>query len=137
MANPGNPFASGRVGAGGGASVGVAGAPILRSSCRAMASLRPPGMPVIFCATWVSSISVPICVPALSSMPEDSVAWRMLFISSCMNSASNCLAASLMAPLGSRAALARNASMPRWSGPVFGVAPRFDAITIRSPPARH
>ena len=43
-------------------------------------------------------------------MPELCVASRMLFISCCMKSASNCLAVSLIAALGSRAAAERSAS---------------------------
>ena len=39
----------------------------------------------------------------------------MLFMICCMNSASNCLAASLMAAFGSFAALARSASIERVS----------------------
>ena len=89
--------------------------PIWRSSCLMMAWLSPPGRPVIWLANWVSSISVPILVPEFSSMPEDSVDWRMLFISSCMNRASNCLAAVCTAAFGSRPALARRASMLRTS----------------------
>ena len=86
---------------------------IWRSSWRAIASLKPPRKPVILVANCVSSISVPIFVPELSNMPDaiDSCAARMLFISSCMNSASNCLATSLIAAFGSVAARERSESM--------------------------
>ena len=53
-------------------------------------------------------MSVPIFVPSLSSMPLDRVVLRMLFISCCMNSASNCLDAALIAALGSAAARPRS-----------------------------
>jgi hypothetical protein len=81
--------------------------PIWRSSWRAMASASPPFKPLIFPANSVSIISVPSFVPSLSSMPELIVAWRIDFISSCMNSDSNCLATSLIASFGSLAALLR------------------------------
>ena len=76
-----------------------------------MASVSPPGRPVIFSAYWLSSISVPSLLPSLSSMPEAMVASRMLFISCCMNSASNCLAVSRMAAFGSRAAALRSSAI--------------------------
>ena len=122
-------------------SVECAGSPIWRSSWRAIAALSPPGRPVILVASCVSSISVPICVPELSSMPDDSVAWRMLFISCCMNNDSNCLAASCTAAFGSRAALARNASMPRVSlasepaEDELSGAPRFMSVVRGRPKA--
>ena len=43
-----------------------------RNRWRAIPRPRPPGRPVILVANCVSSISVPICEPALSSMPETS-----------------------------------------------------------------
>jgi len=73
-------------------------------------SERPPGSPVIRFAYCVSSSSVPSCVPPLSSRPEDIVASRMLFISCCMNSASNCLAAALIVAFGSLDARAFSAA---------------------------
>ncbi len=76
-----------------------------------MASVRPPGRPVIFAAYWLSSISLPSLVPSLSSMPELRVASRMLFISCCMKRASNCLAVSRIAAFGSRAAAVRSSAI--------------------------
>ena len=54
---------------------------------------------------------MPSCVPELSSIPELIVASRMLFISCCMKSASNCLAVSRIAAFGSRAAAERSAAI--------------------------
>ena len=52
---------------------------------------------------------MPSCVPELSSIPELIVASRMLFMSCCMKSASNCFAVSRIAAFGSRAAAERSA----------------------------
>ena len=82
-----------------------------------MASDRPPGRPLSWLAYWLSSISVPICAPAVSSPPRPPpvVVARMLFISSCMNSASNWRAVSRTAAFGSAAARLRSASSERAS----------------------
>jgi hypothetical protein len=109
--------ASGRAGA----SVSGGESPsICRCSWRAIISLRPPGRPVSFCANWTSSSSVPILVPELSSMPLAIVAWRMLFISSCMNSDSNCLAVSAIAARGLLPALACSERSALASSPMPG-----------------
>ena len=54
---------------------------------------------------------MPSWLPELSSIPELIVASRMLFISCCMKSASNCLAVSRIAAFGSRAAAERSAAI--------------------------
>ena len=54
---------------------------------------------------------MPSCVPELSSIPELIVASRMLFMSCCMKSASNCFAVSRIAAFGSRAAAERSAAI--------------------------
>ena len=97
--------------AAGAARAAAAPLPIWRSSWRAIAAARPPGRPLILFAYWVSSISVPSCVPEFSSIPELIVASRMLFISCCMKSASNCFAVSRIAAFGSRAAAERSAAI--------------------------
>ena len=107
-------------------------------------------MPLILFAIWVSSISVPICVPALSSMPVPSDDSRMLFISCCMKIASNCFAAILIAAFGSLAARARSAlvdpsrnappdeSRNASSAPASPVVLDMPEIAmIRSPRSRH
>jgi hypothetical protein len=123
--------------------------PIWRSSWRAMASARPPGRPVICVAYCWSSMPVAMLPALLSLAPSAMVLARMLFISSCMNRASNCLATSLIAPFGSLPAAARRpSSVPppaarRWlaicvvarvAGPVER---RLGACMIRSPRAPH
>ena len=49
----------------GAASAAAAPLPSCRSSWRAIAAARPPGSPLILFAYWVSSISVPSCVPGV------------------------------------------------------------------------
>ena len=66
---------------------------------------------------------MPSWVPELSSRPELIVASRMLFISCCMKSASNCLAVSRIAAFGSRAAAERSDAIDVAS-PVPEAAPR-------------
>src|SRR5690606_21112854 len=80
----------------------LAAPPSWRSSCLAISSLRPPGRPVIWLANCVSSMLLPMSVPALSSMPVLMVEARMLLTSSCMNRPSSCLAVSLMLDCASR-----------------------------------
>ncbi len=86
------------------AGMGPGDRPICRSSCFMIASDSPPGRPLSCVASWVSSMSVPMLVPALSSAPVASVVERMLLTSSFMNSDSNCREASRTAPRGSLAA---------------------------------
>ena len=81
--------------------IGPGTSAIWRSSCLAITSDRLPGWPAILLTSWASSISVPSLVAALSSMPLAWVDARMVFISSFMNSDSNCLAASRAAVFGS------------------------------------
>src|SRR6185295_10768164 len=126
-------------GAAGAASAADAPTPICRSSWRAIASVSPPGRPVIFAAYWLSSISVPSLVPSLSSIPELSVASRMLFINCCMKSASNCFAVSRMAAFGSRAAALRSSAIESapLAVPASDESGGVDAAVMRPPRLRH
>ena len=74
----------------------ASGTPIWRDNWRSIRALRPRGSPVIWLASCVSSMLVPISVPALSIMPLFMVVERMLLTSSCMNRPSSWRAVSLM-----------------------------------------
>ena len=102
---------------------GIAAAPpgatasggILRISCLAISSPSPPGLPVKPCANWVSSMLWNVSLPVPSSIPLLGTASRMLFITICMNRASNCEAAWRIDAFGSRAAPVFSASSERAS----------------------
>jgi hypothetical protein len=89
------------------------------SSCLMMTSDRPPGRPLSWLANCWSSISVPMAVPAFSSMPLDWVVARMHFMISFMKMDSNCLATSRVAALGSAPAFAFKAA--RWAVSATGL----------------
>jgi hypothetical protein len=89
--------------------------PIWRSSWRAITSDKPPCWPDSLPAHCESSISEPSLVPSLSIMPLACDDSRMVLSSCCMNSDSNCLAASRTTALGSLPAATFRSLMPRAS----------------------
>ncbi len=104
-----------------------------RAICAVMASASPPGMPAMetdSCWSIMESASLEL---SLSSKPLFMVAWRMLLIISCMNSDSNCLAASRAA-----CGLFALAWLFRLLSELMSVASALLVfIMLISPPARH